>query len=60
MLVLYIVMILAGLFSTGWGIWASHRCSGKKSLLGAILAPLGLVIALLGVLLVCVPNFFSG
>ena len=51
-------MIIIGLALIGWGFWASDKMKSPWNVIGALCAPVGLVIALLGVLLFCVPNFF--
>ena len=56
----HIFMILAGLAMIAWGFWAADRLKNPWNIVGALFAPGGLVVALLGVLLLCVPNFFRG
>ncbi len=58
MLFVHILMVIGGLFMLGVGFGAIHYRSGTMQKLGAICAPLGLLIALIGVLLLCVPDFF--
>jgi len=53
-------MIIGGILAIGWGLWATYNLKNPYDILGAACAPIGLVLALLGALLVCVPNFFSG
>lgn len=55
-------LIPLGLVLTGWGLWVSHRDGAPRALraLGALAAPAGVALSLLGTLLVCVPGFFSG
>jgi len=55
---LYIIMIPAGLFGLGWGFWAAHNAARPLDIVGSFAILLGLVVALLGTLLVCVPGFF--
>lgn len=57
---LSIIMIIAGLPVIGWGFWASHNAKKPLDIIGALALPVGLIVSLLGVLLVCVPNFFKG
>jgi hypothetical protein len=59
MIFLQIVLVLGGLFILGVGLWAIYYRSGPVQKLGALCAPVGLLMALIGVLLVCVPDFFS-
>lgn len=51
-------MTISGIFLIGFGLWGIHSCNTYLERLGALLAPIGLLIALLGVLLLCVPDFF--
>ena len=60
MMVLYVLMIIAGIPLVGWGFWASYNARKPWDIAGAILIPAGLIIALLGVLLTAVPDFFKG
>lgn len=59
MLLLPLFMIITGLAFIASGLWASHYRSGWMEKMGAILAPFGLIITLAGVLLWCVPQFFT-
>ncbi len=56
----YIPLIIIGLVALFWGFWAAHEAKKPLDIIGAIAAPVGLIVALLGVLLLCVPGFFSG
>lgn len=58
MMFVYIMMVIGGLLFMGIALWATHYRTGLMEKLGAVLAPLGLLITLLGVLLLCVPDFF--
>jgi len=58
MTIIYIMMIIGGINLIGFGLWSVHYRTGSMEKLGAFLAPIGLIIALLGVLLLCVPDFF--
>jgi hypothetical protein len=53
-------MISAGLALAGWGLWASGHPRTTLAVLGNVAAPLGVLLALCGTLLVCLPDFFSG
>jgi hypothetical protein len=54
------LMIIGGILAISWGLWATFNLKKPYDIFGAACAPIGLVLALLGVLLICVPNFFSG
>lgn len=54
------MMIIIGIFALGWGLWASYNLKKPYDTIAAAFAPIGLVLALTGVLLICVPGFFSG
>lgn len=60
MQVVSIFMILAGLAMISWGFWAADKMKNPWDIVGALFAPAGLVVSLLGVLLLFVPNFFKG
>ena len=60
MLFIYIMMIPVGICLMGWGFWSAYNLRKPWNSVNSLFAPVGLVIALTGVLLVCVPNFFSG
>jgi len=59
MVVLYVLLIIAGLFGIGWGFWAAHNAKRPLDIVGAAVTIPSLVAALIGTLLVCVPGFFS-
>jgi|TARA_Y100000294_G_scaffold86692_1_gene81087 hypothetical protein len=52
-------MIMIGILTMGWGLWASFNLKKPFDIFGAACAPIGLVLALIGTLLICVPGFFS-
>jgi len=52
-------VVLMGLFLTALGFVLPDRVRPPLEGVSALLAPLGLAAALIGVLLVCVPDFFS-
>jgi len=56
---LHALMIPAGLFGIGWGFWAAHNAKKPVDIIGSFVILAGLVIALMGTLLVCVPGFFT-
>ena len=57
-MILHLVMIIVGLIMVGFAFWAIHYRSRFLKNLGGFFAPLGLLIAILGALLLAVPNFF--
>ena len=57
-MIVHLTMVIGGLFLIAIGLWAVHYRTGFMEKLGAVLAPVGLMITLLGVLLLCVPDFF--
>lgn len=59
MTALYVAMIVAGVAAIGWGLPASHRLTGIRGVLAALLVLAGVIVALLGVLLCMVPGFFQ-
>ncbi|HTG80383.1 MAG TPA: hypothetical protein VL949_00440 [Geobacteraceae bacterium] len=60
MAILHMTMIIAGLAAVAWGLPAAHRLRPPWDTLAAIAVLFGLVIALLGTLLLIVPDFFKG
>jgi hypothetical protein len=58
MVFIYTFMVVSGIIMIGFGLFSIHYRTGAMEKVGAILAPLGLIITLLGVLLLCVPDFF--
>jgi hypothetical protein len=55
----YLLLIVAGLAMTGWGIPASYRLARPWHILAALVALIGVATALLGTLLLVVPGFFA-
>ena len=53
MLSVHISIIILGIILIGWGLWAAYNMKRPFDIIGAILAPIGLIITLLGILLVC-------
>ena len=58
MVITNILMIAGGLLMVAVGFGAVHCRSGVQQKLGALCLPLGLLLALSGILLLCVPGFF--
>lgn len=52
-------MIAAGLAAMGFGFWTLSGAKQPWDKVGPVLLPVGLVVAILGVLLAVVPNFFK-
>lgn len=59
-MILHILMIAAGLGIIVGGFWGTFYAKKPWNSIAALSLPIGLITALLGVLLVCVPNFFKG
>jgi hypothetical membrane protein len=53
-----ILLIVCGIFLIGSGIWCAFMKKHPIDAIGAFFALAGLVSALIGTLLTCVPNFF--
>ena len=60
MVIVYLGMLLAGLALIFWGLPAAHRLRRPFDILAALAVLAGLVAALLGALLITVPEFFQG
>ena len=60
MMIGYLIMALAGIALIAWGLPAAHRLKGPLDIAAALAVLVGLVLALLGALLVCAPEFFQG
>ena len=56
----HVITILAGLGILATGFYASFEARKPYDLIGAVAAPVGLLVALVGTLLLCVPDFFTG
>ena len=56
MIALAWMLVIVGVVTAGWGVHAAFE--RPRPLLGALLGPLGIAIALLGALLLFVPRFF--
>lgn len=57
---LHAAMIITGIGLAGWGLPASHTLKKPLDALAALAVLCGVVLALLGVLLLTVPDFFKG
>jgi hypothetical protein len=55
----YIPLLFIGLAMTAWGLPAAYRIRSPWHIVAALTALTGVVVALFGVLLLTVPNFFS-
>ena len=58
-MLLHLGMVIIGLIIVSFGFWAIHYRTGFLEKLGGIIAPLGVLITILGGLLLAVPGFFS-
>ena len=58
-MLLHLGMVIIGLIMVGFAFWAIHYRTGFLEKLGGIIAPLGVLITILGALLLAVPGFFS-
>lgn len=54
----YIALIILGLAGISWGLPAAHRLKGPYDIAAACAVLLGVIVAVLGVLLTFIPNFF--
>jgi hypothetical protein len=61
MTILYPVMIIAGIAAAAWGLLAAHRSGSPwwQGILASLTMLAGIVLALLGTLLLVVPDFFQ-
>jgi len=57
-MVFNVLLVVCGSFLIGYGIWSAFTKKSSMDTVGAFLALVGLVAALVGVLLICVPRFF--
>lgn len=53
-----ILLVVCGIFLIGSGIWTAFVKKHPMDTVGAFVALVGLIASLLGVLLICVPDFF--
>jgi hypothetical protein len=60
MVAVYLGMVLSGIALMCWGLPAAHRLKSPFDILAALAVLAGLVAALLGALLLAVPQFFQG
>jgi len=60
MVVAYGAMVLAGLALIVWGLPAAHRLKSPLDIAASFAVLVGLIAALVGALLICVPKFFQG
>jgi hypothetical protein len=52
-------MIMFGIWASSWGVWATFNRKHPISLLGGVMAPLGVALVVLGGVLMFVPGFFG-
>jgi hypothetical protein len=55
-----ILMIAVGLAVVAAGFWGTFNAKKPWNTIAALSLPIGLITALIGVLLLCVPDFFKG
>jgi hypothetical protein len=60
MVIAYLGMALAGIALIFWGLPAAHRLKSPLDILAALAVLVGVIAALLGALLISVPDFFRG
>lgn len=56
---IYILMIFLGIIGMGFSFWGQGSLKPPYDILSAVGLPLSLILGLLGILLLCVPHFFS-
>jgi len=54
-----LITISIGIVVLFWGFWASYKTGKPWNIIGAICTPIALITAIIGVLLLCVPDFFN-
>ena len=59
MRILGALLFVAGGFATGYATWAAYTSRRPRDVLFALLAPVAMIVALTGLLLVFVPGFFG-
>lgn len=59
-MIIHIAMILAGLTILVAGFWGTSNTKTSWNTIAALSLPIGIITTLMGVLLLCVPNFFKG
>lgn len=60
MVMVYLALAVIGVALICWGLPAAHRLPAPKDILAGAAVLVGMVMALLGALLVAVPDFFRG
>lgn len=55
----YIGLILIGLAAICWGLPAAHRLKPPYDIGAALAVLAGVIVTVMGVLLTCIPQFFS-
>lgn len=58
-MIFHVLTVLLGLLLIGVAFWLLHYKTGFLEKIGGVLAPVALLIILLGALLLAVPGFFS-
>ena len=55
----HILLTALGLLLIALGFWGGHACPKPYGALVAWCAPVGLVVTLAGIVLLCIPTFFT-
>lgn len=59
-MIVHIAMIIGGLVIVAAGFWGTFYAKKPFNTIAALSLPIGLITALIGILLLCVPDFFKG
>ncbi len=59
MVILYIILLVVGTGGICFGLWGQGTLQPPYDTVAAVILPLSLILALFGVLMLCVPEFFS-
>jgi hypothetical protein len=57
-MLLKLILLIIGATLMGYGIWRAFGHEQPRDTIGALLALTGLVVALTGTVIICVPHFF--
>jgi hypothetical protein len=58
-MLIHLGMVIIGLMMVSFSFWAIHYRTGFLEKSGGIIAPIGMLITILGALLLAVPGFFA-
>ena len=59
-MIIHILMIIGGLAVISAGFWGTYNAKAPWNTVSSLVLPLGLITSIIGVLLLCVPDFFKG